>query len=252
VRGQSGAGSLDVGFLTGQDSRYAAPVVPAQEKKPNSCLTSFAPHGNHPLCLSRHRNQLGRVFTLPFFLYTPLILLRDHLQSSFAGPLSLVIAFPSTCDQQTHTSLHCRNALIPRNSTFAVFPNVPASQRRCCSRHRLSSIHQSTVCVFCFHWLLFLRGSSCNLAIPHHHLHAPLRIHSALGHAKRHGASFATLLVSQWHVAPSTGPRLIAKVSTRRTFKRSSDTDRHRPCSLAKYKESRLPSALLGQSFRSW
>jgi len=56
---------------------------------------------------------------------TPLIALCGHLHSRFAGPLSLVIAFPSICDQQTQTSFHCRNAIILRNSTFAVSPTCP-------------------------------------------------------------------------------------------------------------------------------
>jgi hypothetical protein len=81
------------------------------------------------------------------------------------------------------------------------------------------------------------------------HTRAPLNIHSVLGHAKSDGASFASLLVSQWHVALSTGPRLAAKDSARRTYQRSSNTDRHGPSTLGNYKEGGLPSGLLHQPF---
>jgi hypothetical protein len=145
----------------------------------------------------------------------------------------------STCDHQNaNTSPGCRLGLFTRSRAFAVPSTCAPRAITVAPRHRLfAARHQSTIPISPFHWLLACASAS-HLAVPPASISAPpLNIHSALEHAKRNGAPFASLLVSEWHVAPSTGPRLAAKDCHRRLYQRSSDTDRYALNPLGEYKE---------------
>jgi hypothetical protein len=211
---------------------HDAPLPPTRTQER---LTSLTDCNSHLPCPGT-----AFQFTRAPFLYARILLFAslNFLRHRLPWPLAARHCF-STCDHQNaNTSPGCSLGLFTRSRTFAVPSTCVHRAITVAPRHRLfAARHQSTIPISPFHWLLACASAS-HLAVPPASISAPpLNIHSALEHAKRNGAPFASLLVSEWHVAPSTGPRLAAKDCHRRLYQRSSDTDRYALNPLGEYKE---------------